>query len=203
MAGERDIARLRRLVALFDEAAPEDATLRDELSAVGADPVLVRARARSFVRDLARRRQGPLGDGLAGPYREVDLVSAEAQPLPLPWVVAHGEQWRTELAVASHGRDERSWIGLDFSRTGMAGGVRVGFFVHPGDPGPGALSVEWDADFFHAPGWRLSLFRGSEAVPFFVRNLGNGYRGSAILTADMLGVDPLTTPMRFSFDPDG
>ncbi len=205
MADKDDAAALQGLIGLLDEAAPDDpALLREELVAVGLDPVLVRARMATFAArpqaaELPLRTRPEL---VSVPAPEVDVDECSHEPTPLPWVRQEGDGWISDLAVASQQRDERAWVSLDFCEQGLGGGLRLGLFVSAGPGGDHALTVEWDAEFYHPPGWLLSLYRCGEERPFFRRNIGRGYRGSVILTRKLLGLDPAKTPLKFALDPD-
>ncbi len=200
MADEDARVQWARLVALFDEAGPEtEAEVRAELRAAGLDPVLVRARMQAFAADQdarAARAAGEQNDAKA------TAGGAATEARPLPWVRREQDRWVCDRAVAAQQCDERSWLSLDFSGRGLGGGMRVGLFVAAGPDGEHALTVEWDAAFFHPPGFLLSLWRCGEQQPFFRRNIGSGYSGSVILTAASLGLDPARTPLKFAIDPD-
>jgi hypothetical protein len=200
MADEDARARWARLVELFDAAGPEtEDEARAELRAAGLDPVLVRARMQAFAAEQSGRTARAGSERCAA---EVTAGGAATEARPLPWVRREEDRWVCDRAVAAQQRDERSWLSLDFSDHGLGGGMRVGLFVAAGPDGQHALTVEWDAAFFHPPGFLLSLWRCGEQRPFFQRNIGSGYSGSVILTAASLGLDPARTPLKFAIDPD-
>lgn len=195
-----DEKSLRRLVDLFDDAAPEDEEeIRSLVEQAGLDPVLVRARLRAYAEELLAKRKSRT----ASKAEQQDKEPHETGVLlPLPWVRTEGDQWIIDAAVAAQSREERSWVTLDFTRSGFAGAVRLGLFLSSGEDGRNALVVEWESEFSTPEGWRMALYRPEEDSPFFDRNIGTGYRGSAVLCLELLGIDPGKIPLKFSFSPD-
>ncbi len=197
---DADEKSLRGLLDLFDEAAPDDlAELRPLIEEAALDPVLVRARLRAYAEGLlARRGARPTARTTSDGATRRDL----ALLIPLPWVRKDGERWTIDTAVAAQSREERSMLTLDFSGSGFAGAVRLGLFLSSGKDGRNALVVEWESEFSTPEGWRMALYHAEDDEPFFDRNIGKGYRGSAVLGLELLGIDPGRSPLKFAFSPD-
>ena len=82
------------------------------------------------------------------------------------------------------------------------GDLRVGLFLSGESDSERSLTVEWEAGFYQAAGWVLALYHCDEDEPFCRRNIGTGYRGSVVLTPEILGTDPAGAPLKFLFTPD-
>ena len=193
-------SRARRvLLAALDAAAPEDrAGLREELRQAGLDPVLVRARQAALVDTLLAGGDTGLG---AAEHDGVQDGRPSTVPRVLPWFRQEAGTWVSDPVLASDRGDSRSWLSLDFSRAGLYGRIKLVLWTSTEADGSRALHVEWEANFFHRPGFRLSLYRLEEQHPFLSREVGNDYSGSLVLTAEAIGLDPALVPLKFAFEP--